>query len=112
MTAPTRAPLDDDLEAYIDGRLDPTRRAEVEARLAADPKLSEMVQAMRFQNDALGHLGRDILKEPIPERLRAVVEAHRNAEKATGRRRVLLPSSPRRLAGLIVSAVLISLLQG
>jgi len=97
----TQAPYqatNEDLEAYIDGLLDAERTAEIEAQLRRDPKLAEMVRAMRFQNDALRCLGADILKEPIPERLRAVVEG-RKAEDATGRpRRFLVSAAKQRLA--------------
>jgi anti-sigma factor RsiW len=91
-------PTNDDLEAYIDSRLEPARMAEIESLLARDAKMAEMVRAMRFQNEALRCLGMDILSEPIPERLRAVVE-RRKAEEVTGKpRRVLVPTAPRRLA--------------
>ena len=98
MTSTLRQPSNDDLEAYIDGRLEPERVAEIEALVAADPKIAEMVRAMRFQDDALRCLGADVLDEPIPDRLRAVVE-RRKAEEVTGRpRRLLIPTAPRRLA--------------
>lgn len=95
--APFR-PTNDDLEAYIDGRLESERTTQIEALLMRDPKVAEMVRAMRFQNDALRCLGADILKEPVPERLRAVIEG-RKAEDATGKpRRFLVSTAPRRLA--------------
>jgi len=98
MTEASYRPTNDDLEAYIDGRAEPERLAEIEAWIARDAKIAEMVRAMRFQNDALRCLGGDILEEPIPERLRAVVE-ERKAEQATGKpRRLFLPVAPRRLA--------------
>lgn len=60
---------EDDLQAFIDGRLDGARRAEVEAHLAAHPEVGERVAAERRHRTML----RDELKakfdEPIPARL-------------------------------------------
>ncbi|HLG86090.1 MAG TPA: hypothetical protein VKZ79_02725 [Alphaproteobacteria bacterium] len=98
MKGKSEQPTNDDLEAYIDGRLEPARMAAIEALLARDVKLAEMVRAMRFQDEALRCLGMDILSEPVPERLRVVVE-RRKAEETTGKpRRLLVPTAPRRLA--------------
>ena len=99
---PPKPPINDDLEAYIDGRLEGERVAEIEALLAADSKMAEMVQAMRFQNDGLRCLGQEILNEPIPDRLRSIVEDRKTEEAATGRKRILLPAAPRRLAIFLV----------
>lgn len=88
---------DDDLEAYIDGLLEPERRAEVEAFLANDPRKAKLVEAMRLQNDALCHLGEEILQEPIPDRLRAVVE-QLDDEAAERLRSLLFVQTPQRLA--------------
>ena len=93
---------DDDLEAYIDGLLDPAREAEIASKLTADPKMGELVQAMRFQNDALRHLGEEVLDEPIPERLRAVVDQLNEVEPKPRRKGFLLAATRRRLAGLAV----------
>ena len=92
---------DDDLEAYIDGRLEPARHAEITAMLAADPKKAQLVQAMRFQNDALRQLGEEILEEPIPDRLRAVIDQLNEVEPKPGRKGFLLAQTRRRLATMV-----------
>src|SRR5579884_3618034 len=104
MSETPEPPTNDDLEAYIDGRLEPRRVAEIEASIARDPHLAEAVRAMRFQNEALRCLGAEILDEPIPERLRSIIE-RRKAEERTGKpRRLFMPAAPRRLA-LILTAL-------
>jgi anti-sigma factor RsiW len=58
-----------DLHAYADGQLDPARRAEVEAYLAAHPEAVAQVQDLRAQTHAL-HASYDaVMNEPIPLRL-------------------------------------------
>jgi anti-sigma factor RsiW len=58
-----------DLHAYADGQLEPARRAEIEAYLAAHPEAALSVEAIRAQTLAL-HRGFDgILNEPVPPRL-------------------------------------------
>jgi anti-sigma factor RsiW len=55
-----------DLHAYVDGQLDASRRAEVEAYLAAHPEAAAQVQELRAQMHAL-HLRFDgVMNEPIP----------------------------------------------
>lgn len=55
-----------DLHAYVDGHLDATRRAEVEAYLAAQPEAATTVQALRTQNLALHRLYDPVLNEAVP----------------------------------------------
>ncbi|GAB3465868.1 anti-sigma factor [Massilia terrae] len=55
-----------ELHAYVDGRLPPARRAEVEAYLAALPEEAARVQAYSAQNDALHALFDGVLDEPAP----------------------------------------------
>jgi len=105
----TRKPLsDDDVEAYIDGLLEPGRRADVEAGIADDPKMAEMVRAMRHQNEALRLLGDDILDEPIPDRLQAVVDELSGERKAPRKRQSFVLAPPRRLA--VLAAMLMGVL--
>lgn len=66
---------DSDLHAYVDGRLDPVRRAKVEAWLARNPELAERVAAWRAQVEALHALYDPVLAEPTPERLQALKTA-------------------------------------
>lgn len=65
---------DEELHAYLDGRLDGPdaleRRAEVEAYLAAHPEAAEKLAAYRRQNETLHALFDPALDEAIPARLR------------------------------------------
>lgn len=61
---------EDDLLAFVDGRLDATRRATVEAYLAANPEVRERVEADRRHNAALRAALDPVFDEPVPARLR------------------------------------------
>lgn len=61
------------LLAYVDGRLDPTQAAEVEARLAEDPEARETVRLFRESAALLRGRFDAPLHEPIPERLLATL---------------------------------------
>jgi len=73
--------------AYADGRLDhaPAQRAEVEAALAESPEDQARVEAYRAQSEALRAAYGERIGEPVPERLRAVLEER-------GRRRQRMPA--------------------
>jgi anti-sigma factor RsiW len=64
-----------DLHAYVDGRLDEARRREVEACLADDPAAAEKVAAWHRQNVSLHALFDPALDEPLPPRLRRLWRA-------------------------------------
>ena len=68
-----------DLLAFADGRLDATRRAEVEAWLAAHPEKAAEVAHWQRQNDALTALFAPVANEPIPDRLKPRALAQRRA---------------------------------
>lgn len=68
------APDDADLHAWADGRLDATRRAEFEGRLAADPALAAQARAWSAQRDALRGLQAETLDEPVPAHLLAAAQ--------------------------------------
>jgi anti-sigma factor RsiW len=73
-----RAPIGEiDLHAYVDGRLDAARRAEVEAYLAAQPDAAMQVEQWRAQNQALHRAYDEVLNEPVPLRLSAALRATR-----------------------------------
>ncbi len=55
-----------ELHAYVDGRLDAARRAEVDAWLERHPGAAERLHAYRQQNDMMQALFNPVLKEPIP----------------------------------------------
>jgi len=65
-----------DLLAYADGTLDgdPARRAEVEEYLKQHPEQAERIIAFMHQDDDIHRLYDPILDEPVPDRLRAVLE--------------------------------------
>lgn len=66
---------EDDLHAWVDGRLDPARRGEVEAWLAEDPARAAQVAEWRGTGERLHAAFDGVLDEPIPARLRAVVDS-------------------------------------
>jgi anti-sigma factor RsiW len=64
-----------ELQAWVDGRLSPERRAEVDAWLVAHPEEAERVAAYRVLNEQLKDRFGPILEEPVPERLAAFSHA-------------------------------------
>jgi len=66
---------EDDIQAYVDGRLAAPRRAEVDAYLAMNPDEAERVRAYQNQNQMLHGLFDRVLDEPLPEHLVAVTAA-------------------------------------
>jgi anti-sigma factor RsiW len=58
---------DDDIHAYVDGALDPARRAEVEAWLAGNPDAAARAAFYARTNEALHQRFDHILAEPVPE---------------------------------------------
>lgn len=76
---------EDDLQAYVDGRLAPDRRAQVEAYLAERPEVGQRVGAYAGQRDELRAAFAEKAAEPIPSRLR--LSAIRAARRARMRRR-------------------------
>jgi len=66
---------EDDLQAYVDGRLAPERRADVEAFLTEHPEEADRITAHREQRDAVRELLAFKAKGPIPARLRVATIA-------------------------------------
>jgi hypothetical protein len=97
-----------ELSALADGTLDPARRPEVEARIAASPELSALYERERRVVQAL-HQARST--ERAPERLRARIEAARPPRRAPARRRVVYVGA---LAGAlaVVALALVLVLPG
>jgi hypothetical protein len=79
-----RTLTDETLLAYVDGELDPTECRSVEAALATDADAAERVALMRRSATALRGAFDEIMSEPIPERLIALVDRH-GPGRANGR---------------------------
>lgn len=65
------------LQDYVDGRLPPERRRDVEARLRRDPKAAKVVEIYRRQGRDLARLGAEALHAPVPARLKRALRKHR-----------------------------------
>jgi anti-sigma factor RsiW len=64
---------DEDMSGYLDGSLEPLRRAQVEAAIRADPRLARTVDAYRAQENDLRAMAAAVLEEPVPDNLLEVV---------------------------------------
>lgn len=89
MTSPGAPVGDDDLAAFVDGRLPPERRAAVEAWLAERPEARARVEAERAQRDELRARLAHKANEPIPSRLRIANIRAARRERMTGRLRAV-----------------------
>jgi anti-sigma factor RsiW len=81
---------DDQVQNYIDDRLDERARAAVAAHLLAHPDAAAEVEALRRQNEALKGIGQEILDESVPERLLELLREEPkvvNLTEERGRRR-------------------------
>lgn len=67
---------DEQIQEYIDGRLNERDRAAVAAYLLAHPRVAAEVEAVRRQSEALRALGQEILDAPVPEHLRRILRQH------------------------------------
>ena len=74
-----------DLSALADGTIDPARRAEVEAHIAASPELSTLYERERRVVEMLHHAA---VTDRAPAALRARIEAQRPKPAVRARRRV------------------------
>jgi len=69
MTDPIRPVQEDELHAYVDDRLDATRRMEVESHLQANPILQRQVEGWSQQAEPLREALAFKLHEPVPSSL-------------------------------------------
>ena len=94
-----------DLARLADGTLPPDRRAEVEARVAASPELSSMVERQGIALDAL----RATAGTGAPARLRAQVDRRHGRGRAArgGRRRPVLGAAIAAAAVVVLALVLV-----
>jgi anti-sigma factor RsiW len=81
MSHPRDAISEDDLHAYIDGRLEPVRRLAIAAYLATHPREAARTEALRAQAEGLRALFNHILDQPVPERLRESAHRRRPARR-------------------------------
>lgn len=88
--------IENDLQAYVDGLLPEPRRVEVEAYLASHPREARRVQSYRQQNRKILALFDPVLRETVPDHLRAAAMAPATAHAP---RRVW----PRLVAGLLIA---------
>jgi len=82
MSPQSRSVSDADLHAYVDGELDPTRHAEVEAWLAGHGDDGAKVEAWRGQKAALHAHFDGVLDESLPEPLQSAVGRDRTGRPA------------------------------
>lgn len=73
---------DDDIQAFIDGRLAPARQRDVEAFLASESALQNRVERFRTDAQALRVAAQQRLPEPIPASLRLTEVRHRRAARS------------------------------
>ena len=102
---PTAAELAD-LSALADGTLDPSRRAEVEARISASPQLSALYEHERRLVTAL-HQAR--ASDRAPAALRARVEASRPQRRTAARRRIAYAGGLAAALAAVALAVVLAL---
>lgn len=93
---------EDDLQAWVDGRLPPERRAAVGAWLAANPVAAARFRAMAEQRQMLRDALRPPYDEPVPARLRvANLLAARRAARGHGQRRIAAAAAWLVLGGIL-----------
>jgi anti-sigma factor RsiW len=68
---------DEDINAYIDGRLDAEHALSVAAHLAAHPREAARAASYRAGNDALRLLFDAVVHQPVPEPMRALLRCHK-----------------------------------
>ncbi|HWA41580.1 MAG TPA: hypothetical protein VHA10_00095 [Hypericibacter adhaerens] len=61
------------LQDYVEGRLDQSQLAEVEAYLKANPEIAVRVEKLRLQARRTRKLGKTLLSEEIPQRLLDII---------------------------------------
>src|SRR5262245_4901939 len=72
-------PSDERLVAYLDGELDESARAEVDAWLDHDPAAREELNALAVSAQTLRAAFDEVLHEPVPERLLAAARGETGA---------------------------------
>src|SRR5215469_7105034 len=93
-----------DLSALADGTLDPSRRASVEAHIAASPELTVLYERER---QVVSAIRRARMSGRAPDALRARIEASRPTRKVKARRRLAYAGG---LAGALAAVALAAVL--
>jgi hypothetical protein len=86
---------DEKFFAWLDGELEPTEAAEMDAKVAADPELSRLAEQHRALGAQLRGAFDPVAEAPVPERLQAAL--HRPAKVidfAAAKRARSMPSLP------------------
>jgi anti-sigma factor RsiW len=71
----------DEVHDYVDGRLDDADRARIAAHLEAHPVDRARVETYRAITAGLHALYDPALREPVPEKMRALLAAHRRRNR-------------------------------
>lgn len=96
---------EEDLQAYVDGRLDVNLRADVEAFLALHPVEGERINAYRAQNVALHHAFDVVTREPLPMSIEDMADKLSQIRPETVSHRVMR-------AGAVSAALLLAVAAG
>jgi hypothetical protein len=107
-TKPTATELAD-LSALADGTIDPARKADVEARIAASPDLSALYERERRVVDALHQVR---ATERAPASLRTKIEASRPSRRTAARRRFAYAGTAAAALAAVVLALVLALPSG
>jgi hypothetical protein len=107
-TKPTAVELAE-LSSLADGTLDPARRADVEARIAASPELTALYERERRVVDALHHAR---ATERAPVALRARIDASRPSRARVARRRFAYAGGAAAAIAAVVLALVLALPSG
>lgn len=84
---------DFDLMAYVEGRLDPHRRSQVDAWLAERPEAADDVQTDIAVTEAIRTLYNPVMTEPVPDRLEAVLQGPSGRWRGRAMRGVAMAAS-------------------
>jgi hypothetical protein len=103
-----------DLHGLVDGRIEPSRRADVLRRLAGSPADRALVEAWQDQADLIREAFRTVAAEPLPmaldlapPRLRSIDTNRVNAERPRGTSAATSASKTRAGGGAAIAAALV-----
>jgi anti-sigma factor RsiW len=76
------APSEEEFQAYLDGCLDEPAKSRVDRYLLANPDAAEKIKQMQRLDDQLRELGKSVLQEPVPDRLRGATQSSSGRSEA------------------------------